>query len=102
VAECLEAEGYLVHALARGAEALEWARCEVPALVLVDLVMPEMSGAELARRLRAEPALEQVPIVLMTAALPTADEPRLATEILRKPFELDELLAAVARHLAPA
>jgi CheY-like chemotaxis protein len=73
----------------------------VPALVLVDLVMPGMSGAELLGRLRAEPALEKVPMVLMTAALPASDEPRLADEILRKPFELDDLLATVARHCPP-
>jgi CheY-like chemotaxis protein len=73
----------------------------VPALVLVDLVMPGMSGADLLRRLRAEPALDKVPMVLMTAALPRSDEPGLATEILRKPFDLDDLLATVARHCPP-
>jgi CheY-like chemotaxis protein len=73
----------------------------VPALVLVDLVMPGMNGADLLRRLRAEPTLEKVPMVLMTAALPRSDEPRLATEVLRKPFDLDDLLATVARHCPP-
>jgi CheY-like chemotaxis protein len=87
-------------ALAHGGEALAWARREVPALVLVDLVMPGMSGAELVALLRAEPALAQVPMVLMTAARPATEEP-LATEILRKPFELDDLLATVARHCSP-
>jgi CheY-like chemotaxis protein len=101
VAECLEAEGYHVHAVARPAEALEWARREVPALVLVDLVMPGMSGADLLRELRAEPALGKVPMVLMTAALPAKHEPRLATEVLRKPFDLEDLLATVARHWPP-
>lgn len=97
VAECLQAEGYRVQALAQGEEALEWARRERPALVLVDLVMPVMSGTELLGRLRADPALETVPVVLMTAAIPARGEMPLPAEVLRKPFELEELLATVAR-----
>jgi CheY-like chemotaxis protein len=97
VAECLEAEGYHVHALAHAAEALEWARRERPSLVLVDLVMPVMSGTELLGRLRADPALEDVPVVLMTAAIPGRGESPLPAEVLRKPFELEDLLATVAR-----
>jgi CheY-like chemotaxis protein len=98
VAECLAAEGYGVHALSGGADALEWLRRERPALVLLDLVMPAMSGSELLGRLRADPALDGVPVVLMTAAIPSPGDPPLAPDrILRKPFDLEDLLATVAR-----
>jgi CheY-like chemotaxis protein len=101
VAECLEAEGYPVQAIGRAADALEWLRREPAALVLVDLVMPGMNGAELVERIRADtdPALRAVPVVLMTAAIPGATEREVPADgILRKPFELGELLATVSRH----
>jgi two-component system phosphate regulon response regulator PhoB len=102
VAECLAAEGYRVHALGQPAEALEWVRRERPALVLVDLVMPAMSGTELLGRLRADPGLEKVPVVLMTAGIPPRAEPALTPDtVLRKPFDLEDLLATVARFCPP-
>jgi CheY-like chemotaxis protein len=103
VVELLASEGYRAHGLGGGQEALEWVRRERPALVLVDLVMPVMNGAELLGRLRADPALKGVPVVLMTAATPARGEPATGADaVLRKPFELDELLDAVARHCPPA
>jgi two-component system chemotaxis response regulator CheY len=101
VADILAAEGYPVQALARAADALESMRRERTALVLVDLVMPGMNGAELVEQLRADadPAIREVPVVLMTAALPGAAERAVAANgILRKPFELGDLLATVGRH----
>ncbi len=99
LAECLESEGYAVCALSHGAEALDWLRRERPALVILDLVMPVMNGAEVLERIRADPALRDLSVVLMTAAVPTARDPIPAADgILTKPFELDQLLAAVARH----
>jgi CheY-like chemotaxis protein len=101
VAECLEAEGYPVQAMGRAADALEALRREPASLVLVDLIMPGMTGAELVEQLRADadPALRDVRVVLMTAAMPGAAERAVAADgILRKPFELGDLLAAVSRH----
>ncbi|HEX9308693.1 MAG TPA: response regulator [Anaeromyxobacter sp.] len=104
VSECLCAEGYDVRAFAHGAEALEWlGRGERPSVVVLDLVMPVMNGAELLARLRATPALRDLPVVLMTAAIPTPGHPAPAADtILTKPFELDQLLDAVARHVGLA
>jgi CheY-like chemotaxis protein len=99
IAELLEAEGYRVDAVGRAEEALAVLRRERPALVLVDLVMPRMTGAELVAAVRADPALSSVPVVLMTAALPAPGErPVAADGILRKPFDIDDLLGTVARH----
>jgi CheY-like chemotaxis protein len=102
IAELLEAEGYRVQPLARADEALAALRRERAALVLVDLVMPAMTGADLVRAVRADPALNSVRLVLMTAAMPAPGEANVAADgVLRKPFDLDDLLATVARHCRP-
>ncbi len=98
VAECLEIEGYDVSAVSNGPAALEWLAREVPDVLLVDLVMPVMSGGELLARVKADPRLAAVPAVLMTAALPSVRSaiPE-ADAMLPKPFELDALLDLVGR-----
>ncbi len=88
-----------MHAVEHGADALAWlAREPRPAVILLDLVMPVMTGDEFLERLRAAPALRDVPVLLMTAALPGATVASArADAVLTKPFELEELLAAVSR-----
>lgn len=101
VSECLSSEGYRVDAAEHGADALaRLTRGERPALVLLDLVMPVMNGAELVARVRAEPALAGLPVLLMTAAITAPAALPQVDATLVKPFDLDDLLAAVAR-LAP-
>jgi CheY-like chemotaxis protein len=103
IAELLEAEGYRVAALARADEALAALRRERAALVLVDLVMPAMTGADLVQAVRADPALNSVRVVVMTAAMPSPADANLAADgVLRKPFELEDLLDTVARHCSRA
>jgi CheY-like chemotaxis protein len=103
IAELLEAEGYRVAALARADEALATLRRERAALVLVDLVMPAMTGADLVQAVRADPALNSVRVVVMTAAMPSPADAKLAADgVLRKPFELEDLLDTVARHCSRA
>jgi CheY-like chemotaxis protein len=67
-----------------------------PCLILLDMMMPEMDGAQFLQALRQDPASESIPVVLCTASgrntLPGAQG------LLKKPFELDELLAAVAAN----
>jgi len=63
----LKREGYeTVHA-ATGGEALELARSEQPSLILLDLMLPDLSGTEVCRRLRAEPETRAVPIIMLSA-----------------------------------
>jgi len=89
-------EGYRVSEADHGAEALERLAEETPALVIVDLWMPVMTGGELIERMRAEPRWAPVPVLVLTAANDEAD-PALTT--LRKPVGLETLLAAVSAKL---
>jgi len=96
----LEMEGYRVHAASNGREALEILRQEVPSVMVVDLMMPVMDGAELRRRQQQMPAVSCVPFILVSG---TYDAARIARdldieEVVPKPFEPDELLGIVASH----
>src|SRR4029077_949625 len=63
----LEREGYQVMQSRSGPEALRLARATPPDLVLLDLMLPEMDGLEVCRRLRQDPATMALPIVMLTA-----------------------------------
>ena len=92
----LSYEGYAVEAASNGAEALAKAREKEPDLVVLDVMMPEMDGVEVARRLRQA---GDVPILMLTARGTVADRVAGldggADDYLVKPFALDELLARV-------
>jgi len=100
VCECLRFDGYDVADVVNGAEALSWFEGGGrPSLVLLDMVMPVMSGAELLVKMRATPALAAVPVVLMTAATQRESASALGAQaFLAKPFELGALLRMVERY----
>ena len=105
----LEAEGYEVDAVARGDEAELRLREEAPDLVLLDWMLPGLSGIELCRRIRARRETERLPIIMLTARGEEGDRVRgLATgadDYIVKPFSLPELLArvrALLRRAKPA
>lgn len=104
VATALEAEGYHVLRAYGGAEAIEVARSALPDLVILDLIMPEVSGFEVARALREAQATARIPILVLTAKEITAeDHARLndgVSAILAKTnFDVGELLAELHRAL---
>jgi two-component system cell cycle response regulator len=76
---------------------------ELPDLLLLDVMMPEMSGLEVLRTLRMDPRWVDIPVVLITAtndgALPVSALRDGAVDFLTKPFRLDELLARVENHV---
>jgi CheY-like chemotaxis protein len=100
VAECLEDEGYVVARAANGAEALGLLAAGVqPQILLLDLHMPVMDGAELVAALEADERLRGIPRVLMTGSAPRAGAPLPPADVyLEKPFEIATLLAAIERH----
>jgi len=99
LADLLAARGYAISTAASGAEALESVAKETPDLVLLDVVMPEISGYEVCRRIRKDPRTRMIPVVMVTALDP--DEERIkgieagADDFLPKPIRTAELLARV-------
>jgi PAS domain S-box-containing protein len=97
--ELLAMQGYNLAFASDGFEALEAAAKLLPDLILLDVMMPDLDGFEVCRRLRADPRLAQVPVVMLTAL--NDGDSRLrgieagADEFLSKPFDPAELLARV-------
>ncbi|MGN6285171.1 MAG: phosphate regulon transcriptional regulator PhoB [Afipia sp.] len=95
----LDAEGYDVETVARGDEADTRLKERVPDLVVLDWMLPGLSGIELCRRLRARPETKQLPIIMLTARGEESERVRgLATgadDYIVKPFSVPELLARV-------
>jgi CheY-like chemotaxis protein len=94
----LELEGY--HVLSGlGEEALRLARIHRPAVILLDLLMPGMSGVEVSQRLRADPSTAGIPIVGMSAQdrLVTIGVRMPVDDFLAKPFGLEALHETVGR-----
>ena len=102
--ELLRNEGYRVATRGEGTR-LEQVVAAPPRMLLLDLMLPQVDGAEICRRLRAEEATRTLPIVIMTAASPIARMQRLRgcvyDALLTKPFDVDEVLAVAARYLRP-
>lgn len=99
----LEDEGISVRTAATGLQALERASLDRPALVVLDVRLPELDGHQVAERLRAEGSAD-LPILLITADGHAAQKARQAGAYayLSKPFELEDLLQAVRKGLALA
>ncbi|MBB4636119.1 diguanylate cyclase [Longimicrobium terrae] len=102
----LKVTGYHVRTATSGRgvlKLLEEAADQVPDLLLLDVMMPEMTGLEVLRTLRLNPRWVDIPVVLITAtndgALPVSALRDGAVDFLTKPFRLDELLARVERHV---
>lgn len=95
----LRAEGYDVALEVDGREALEAVRRLRPDVVLLDLVMPVMSGLEVCREMRADPELRHTPILMLTGMSAVRDRVRGldagADDFLSKPPERSELLARI-------
>jgi len=100
----LALDGYTVEIAEGGKSALEAVRDRLPDLVVLDLMLPDMDGLEVARRLRG--AGERVPVLMLTARDGVSDRVRGldagADDYLVKPFALEELLARVRALLRRA
>jgi len=104
----LEREGYHVALAGDGEEALIQADERAPDLVLLDWMLPKVSGIEVCRRLRSRPATRNVPIIMLTARGEEGDRVRGldtgADDYVTKPFAMSELSArvrAVLRRIRP-
>ena len=102
--DLLTDEGYAVLEASNGSAALRLAQRQPPALVLLDLVLPEQSGLELLTELKSTRATAHVPVIAVSARadlLVRAAE--LADAVVAKPFDIEELLAKIsaARRSCP-
>jgi signal transduction histidine kinase len=100
----LEQHGYRVTAAANGRLAFEAARRSKPALIISDVIMPEMNGYELCGRVKADARLSDVPVVLVTTLSDPHDVIRglecRADNFILKPYDADQLLRRVQFVLA--
>jgi two-component system phosphate regulon response regulator PhoB len=104
----LRAEGFETLRASNGEEALAWLRARVPDAVVLDLMLPDLPGAEICRRMRADPRTAGVPIVVLSARGDELDRVVLfelgVDDYVRKPFSIRELvlrIRAVLRRTSP-
>ncbi len=98
LSELLGFEGYHVVTASNGQEGLDvLATLRQPCLVLLDLMMPVLTGYEFLERLRVSGVITLVPVLVLTASHVT-ETPAGAVGLLRKPVEMNHLLATVARY----
>jgi CheY-like chemotaxis protein len=98
VQEVLEEQGHDVVPARTGRQALEFLALDAqspPDLVILDLMMPIMTGWQVLETIRRTPQLADIPVVVVTAA--TQDRPLGAQAFLRKPFDIGDLLETIRR-----
>ena len=98
----LQREGYRVALAADGLQALERLQQERPAVVLSDIEMPRMDGFDLARNIRADESLADLPIIMITSRIAEKHHDHARTlgvnHYLGKPYSEEELLRLVRRY----
>ena len=103
MSEVLEHEGYRVRVAPGGELALKSVSARLPALILLDIKMPDLDGLEVCRRLKADPMTADIPIIFLSALREHEDKLRGfeagAVDYITKPFIAEEVLARVRTHL---
>lgn len=94
---------YKIVTASGGNEALEKAAKESPDLILLDIMMPDMDGYEVIRHLKADPALQDIPVIFLTALHNPEDIVKGfklgASDYVSKPFNHEELITRVSHHI---
>lgn len=101
--DVLDAHGYEVMSTGRGTEAVEWARRYLPDLVLMDLQLPDLSGLDATRQLKASPETRHIPVIAVTAFAMAGDERRALDHgcdaYVPKPIILKDFLNLIAGYI---
>ena len=92
--EVIEMAGCSALEASNGKEALKVMADHRPCLVIIDLLMPVMTGNELLEAMRREPALAEIPVIISTSA---PDRAPPGVPIIRKPVDIDSVVASVQR-----
>jgi CheY-like chemotaxis protein len=99
--DALEGEGHEVFEAYNGADGLKLLVQKRPDVILLDLMLPILSGSASLEAMAKEPTLDGIPVIAMTSAGLTAKERGRFAAFLPKPFKLDDLLRTLARVLPP-
>lgn len=102
VGDVLTTEGYAVTTAGNGKTALACVHQTRPDAILLDVMMPVMSGPEMLAHLKADEAYRNIPVILMSAAAPDemiAELRPTITDFLQKPFTLERLMSALHKAL---
>lgn len=98
----LTRKGYLLREATTGAEALQLIETEAPELILLDAMLPDMSGYDILTQLKENESLQKIPVVMLTAKIGATDRQKGlragAIAYLTKPFNPDKLLSTVAEY----
>jgi len=102
----LEAEGFLVVTARDGVEAIDRARAEHPDLIVLDLMLPRLSGERVCEVLRADAQTRHIPIIVLSARVGESERLRAfaagADAFLSKPYDVKHLVAEVRARLGAA
>src|SRR5437867_3595823 len=99
----LESENYSVHVAKDGLAALELAARIVPDLILLDLMLPKLDGIEVCRKLRSDPRMRDIPLIILSAR--SCEDDKIAgletgaDDYVTKPFHPKELIARIRANL---
>jgi two-component system cell cycle response regulator DivK len=103
--DILEYHGYLLLTTGRGEEVLDIAREHRPDLILMDIQLPDITGMEAARRLKADEHTRMIPVVAVTAFAMGGDREMIlgsgCDDYVAKPFNVVEFLKLVERYANP-
>ncbi|WP_371345903.1 response regulator [Ancylobacter sp. IITR112] len=101
--DLLEAHGYITVGTRNGVEALDLARRHRPDLILMDIQLPEVSGLDVTRALKADPELKAIPVIAVTAFAMKGDEERIreggCEAYLSKPISVAKFLETVRQFV---
>jgi two-component system, OmpR family, alkaline phosphatase synthesis response regulator PhoP len=104
MANILEAEGFAAVIAPDGPSGIEKAHSENPDLILLDIMMPEMSGYEVCERLKGDPSTANIPIIIVSVRATDNNVKKGkdlgAVEYIPKPFDPFKLIDMVKEHLA--
>ncbi len=103
--DLLEANGYETYETKEGIEAISLTRNVQPDLIIMDIQLPEISGLDITRKIKADRDISHIPVVAVTAFAMKDDEEKILAAgceaYLSKPIAIDDFLSTIRRFLEP-